>query len=229
VLYGLSQTHAFAEESVTARMEQAQDAFFQGNLDLAYTEFQALRETGLPLASYYLALIHRREGKYQDFTRAISLLQQASLENYPPALREVGMAYDRGEGVTEDLLTAMDWYRKADALEKDNTTSVQFFVSQNGSLIEQDIHQQIQRLEQAASQGDTNAPNQLAKLYDRGALVPQDIQKAVHWYRIAAEHGDADSRFMLGYFLCRGIGLPKNTTEANHWLNLSDRKAHCDN
>jgi hypothetical protein len=32
------------------------------------------------------------------------------------------MAYDRGECVTEDLLTAMDWYRKADALEKDNTT-----------------------------------------------------------------------------------------------------------
>jgi TPR repeat protein len=211
---------AYGEESFSKGLEAAKRDFYKGDLDQALVKFQALQAGAEPEVDYFIALIHRREGRYRDFGLALSLLQQASSKDYPPAMRELGMTYERGEGVGADLLTALDWYRKADALERPDSGSIQFFKSQDGILVEQNINQQMQRLKEVAVKGDLDAAFQLAKLYDEGALVALNPEQAVHWYRIAAEAGHGYSRLMLGYFLCRGIGISKNVIEADHWLKL---------
>jgi TPR repeat protein len=186
-----------------------------------------LQHTAGSEAEYYLALIHRRKGKHLDFDLALLLLRQASSDGYSPATRTLGMAYERGEGVTADLLAALDWYRKADALEKPGGTSVKFYASHDGTLAEQTIQHQIQRLKDASADGDQDAAYQLAKLHDEGGLIVQDLEQALHWYSVAAKADHGYSRLMLGYFLCRGIATAKNVDEADHWLELSGRKVSC--
>jgi TPR repeat protein len=218
---------AYAEHATLQELEEAKRIFFEGDLGQALTKFQAIREIPGPEVDYFLALIYRREGEHQDYTQALSLLLKASSKDYPPAMRELGIVYERGEGVDADLLTSLDWYRKADALEKIDVTSVRFYATHEGALVEQDLQQQIQLIKKAAAEGDLDAAYQLAKLYDDGVLVVQNLEQALHWYRIAAETGHGYSQLLLGYFLCRGIGISKNVVEANHWLTSSGRKASC--
>jgi TPR repeat protein len=218
---------AHAEGSSVEGLEAAKLDFYKGDLDQALVKLQALQDKAGPEGDYFLALIHRREGKHRDFDLALSLLRQAASNDYPPAMRELGMAFERGEGVTADLLTALDWYRKADALEKPDGASIDFYASHDSVLVEQTIDQQIQRIKSAAAEGSADAAYQLAQIYDDGALVAQNIEQALHWYRVAAEAGHGYSCLMLGYFLCRGIGTAKNAQEANRWLKLSGRNTSC--
>lgn len=216
-----------AEGSLLEGLEAAKQDFYRGDLDQALVKFQALQHEAGSEADYYLALIHLRKGKHRDIDLALTLLRRASSEEYPPAMRALGTAYERGEGVKADLLKALDWYRKADALEHPGGVAVQFYASHDGTLAEQTVHQQIQRLKSAAADGDLGAAYQLAKLHDVGGLMMRNPEQALHWYRVAAESGHAHSRLMLGYFLCRGIATPRNVDEADHWLELSGRKASC--
>jgi TPR repeat protein len=209
-------------------LESAKSAFYRNELDLAYAKFKTLVQQGHPEAYYYLSLIHRRSGKYYDTRQAFKLLQQAAAKNHPSAMRDLGMAYERGEGVEANMLIAIDWYRQADKFEKIDASLIQFFTSENGELVEQTAQQQIERLKQAASRGDLNATYQLAKLHDTGALIEQDLGEAVRWYTTAAKAGHSYSSLMLGYFLCRGIGVDKNIVEANHWFKQSGRKVTCE-
>jgi TPR repeat protein len=218
---------AHAEGTPAEGLEAAKLDFYKGDLDQARLKLQALQDKAGPEADYFLALIHRREGKYRDFDLALSLLQQASSNDYSPAMRELGMAYERGEGVTADLLKALDWYRKADALEKPDGASIEFYSSHEGVLVEQTMHQQMQRLKSAVADGNGDAAYQLAKIHDEGVLVAQNFEQALYWYRVAAEAGHGYSRLMLGYFLCRGIATPKNIRDANRWFELSDRNVSC--
>lgn len=218
---------AYGEQSLSERLEQAKQAYYLGDLDQAFSELSALQVNGLPEADYYLALIYRRQGKHHSFKSAIPLLQRAASRNHPAAMHEMGMALERGEGITPDLLGALDWYRKANAYEADDHSASQFYKSQDGTLTEQTVRQQIAHLQDAAGNGDHDASYQLAKIYDDGKLVEQDLKQAFHWYRIAAESGHTYSQLMLGYFFCRGIGTPKKPVDANYWFKLSGRKASC--
>jgi TPR repeat protein len=215
-----------ADQSYQKSLEEAKRFFYEGELDRALGKLHGLQNKEKPEVDYLLALIHRQEGIHQDFNLAFMLLEQSSAKGYSPAMRELGMAYERGEGITANLLVALDWYRKADTQEKPST-SIQFFKSNDGALVEQTIDQQIQHLKNAAADGDQSAAYQLAKLYDSGALVTQNLERAFHWYRVAAEAGHDYSCLMMGYFLCRGIGTKEDISEANHWLKLSGRKAIC--
>jgi TPR repeat protein len=217
----------YAEATPAEGLEAAKLDFYKGDLDQALVKLQRLQDKAGPEGDYFLALIHRREGKYRDLGLALSLLQQASSNDYPPAMRELGMAYERGEGVTADLLKALDWYRKADSLEKLDGASIEFYSSHESVLVEQTIHQQMQRLKDAVTDGSGDAAYQLAKIHDEGVLVAQNFEQALYWYRVAAEAGHGYSRLMLGYFLCRGIATPKNIRDANRWFELSDRNVSC--
>ena len=56
----------------------------------------------------------------------------------------------------------------------------------------------VEKIRQAAEQGDVRAQSILGLMYEKGSLVEKDRNLAVKWYRKAAEQGDASAQNSLG-------------------------------
>ena len=66
------------------------------------------------------------------------------------------------------------------------------------SQVRADEKNDISVIKRAAEQGDAEAQNNLASMYDRGEGVSQDYKKAVYWYTKAAEQGIPNAQSILG-------------------------------
>ncbi len=65
-----------------------------------------------------LAAIYRvGEGVEKDTVRAFSLSMKAAEIGNSAALYDVGQAYQKGTGVTKDMIRARYWFERADATE----------------------------------------------------------------------------------------------------------------
>ncbi|MGH7265472.1 MAG: tetratricopeptide repeat protein [Candidatus Rokuibacteriota bacterium] len=67
-------------------------------------------KSGHPLAQFYLGLLSRRAGRYEE---AYAWFRDAATQAYAPALYRLGWAYHAGEGVDRDLSRAADCFRQA--------------------------------------------------------------------------------------------------------------------
>jgi TPR repeat protein len=80
----------------------------------------------------------------------------------------------------------------------------------------------IDRLKQAAEQGDLNAQFDLARRYHAGDGVPKDPAEAFKWMEKAAQHDISpvtltiDAHYYLGLMYETGEGVTKNFTNAFH-------------
>jgi len=67
---------------------------------------------------------------------------------------------------------------------------------------------------QAAENGNPEAQNRLAVMYDEGDGFAKDSAEAVKWFRKAAEQGNADAQNNLALMYVRGDGVAKDPAEA---------------
>ena len=68
-----------------------------------------------------------------------------------------------------------------------------------------------------AEEGDAEAQNYVAEIYERGLGGTPDHKLAAHWYRKAADQGDSRAQLNLGYLYEKGLGVEKSIVTA---LNL---------
>lgn len=68
-----------------------------------------------------------------------------------------------------------------------------------------------------AEEGDAEAQNYVAEIYEKGLGGTPDYQSAVHWYQQAAAQGNSRAKLNLGYLYEKGLGVEKSVTTA---LNL---------
>ena len=80
---------------------------------------------------------------------------------------------------------------------------------------------ELEALETAAEQGDTEAQYKLGALYDYGKGVPEDDAKAVYWYRKAAEQGSVAGQHYLGLMYAKGEGIPEDHVQAYAWFSVA--------
>ncbi len=79
----------------------------------------------------------------------------------------------------------------------------------------------LRLLRSLADQGDTEAQNALAVMYEKGEGVAQDIAAALMWYRKAADQGDAEAQLNLGNLYANGQGVPQDYVMAHMWFDLA--------
>jgi TPR repeat protein len=77
--------------------------------------------------------------------------------------------------------------------------------------------QEMNRLEESATQGDANAQYALGTLYRNGQGVLQDYDQAKAWYEASAMQGNADAQYMLGVLYHYGEGVPSDFVQAREW------------
>jgi TPR repeat protein len=110
----------------------------------------------------------------------------------------LGLMYDKGEGVAEDDAEAVKWFRKA--AEQGHATA-QFnlgLMYHNGSGVPKDDVAAVKWYRKAAEQGHAQAQFDLVVPYALGFGLPKDNAEAITWCRKAAEQGHAKAQAYLG-------------------------------
>ena len=101
----------------------------------------------------------------------------------------LGNMYHDGQGVPQDYVEAVAWYRKA-ADQGDAEAQYNLGVMyENGEGIPQDYAQALTWYRKAADQGNAKRNNNLGVMYENGEGIPQDYAQALTWYRKAADQG----------------------------------------
>jgi TPR repeat protein len=135
-----------------------------------------------------------------DYETAYRLIKPLAEQGLPEAQFNLGLMYDKGQGVPQDYAEAVKWYRKA--AEQGNAKAVKSY-------------------RKAAEQGNAEAQFNLGLMYDKRQGVPQNYAEAAKWYRRAAEQGFAEAQTNLGIMYFTGQGVPKDYVLAHMWFHLA--------
>jgi TPR repeat protein len=129
-----------------------------------------------------------------NYATALRLWRPLAEQGGASAQSNLGVMYERGEGVPQDYAEAVKWYRLA--AEQGNALA-QFnlgIMYRRGQGVPQDYAEAVKWNRLAAEQGDAEAQYNLGVSYHRGEGVPQDYVQAHMWFNLAASRAPASER-----------------------------------
>jgi len=138
----------------------------------------------------------------------------------------LGNVYLNGEGLQENVVEAVKWYRKA---ADQGYVKAQFNLAQAyfiGKGVPKNVAEAVKWYRKAAEQGDANAQYNLALCYNNGEGVPKNIAESVKWYRKAADQGLAEAQYSLGLMYTNGHGVPENAAESVKWFRKAAEQGY---
>ena len=135
----------------------------------------------------------------------------------PIAQYNLGLMYDKGEGVGKNDAEAVKWYRRA-ADQGDATAQNNLGVMyDNGEGVAENDAEAVKWYRRAADQGDASAQNNLGVMYAKGEGVAKSAVEAVKWFRLAADQGLASAQSNLAWMYSYGKGVTQDSAEAVKW------------
>ena len=156
-----------------------------------------------------------------DYPTALRLLQPLAYGGDADAQFYLGLLYANGEGVPQNYLEAVKWFRSA---ADRGVSAAQFnlgILYARGQGVRQDYAEAIKWYRRAADQGDPKAQFNLGSMYDDGRGVSKDYAVAATWYGMAADQGDPKAQFNLGFMYDNGQGVPQDYVQAYKWFTLA--------
>jgi TPR repeat protein len=163
------------------------------------------------LAAYTLGLYyHEHEPKYP--LKAFEWFMVSAKQNHTQAEYYVGLYYQNGKGVEQNIDHAIHWYEKA-AVKKDKNALYHLAMILI-KLPDKDYPTIAKLLEQAANLNHPNAQYNLAVMYHKGDGVEADPKKAFFWYEKASDAGLAIAQYNLGMIFFEGAIVPKDEEKA---------------
>ena len=124
-----------------------------------------------------------------DKEKGIALIRRSAEQGYADAQFNLGLAYYRGEGVSQDYTQAVSWWCKAAEKGYADAQSHLGLCYYKGEGVSQDYTQAVSWYRKAAEQGVAAAQYNLGVCYYKGEGVSQDYVQAVSWWCKAAEQG----------------------------------------
>ena len=199
-----------------------------------YRENKTLAEKGDSIAQVVLGFRYFTGlGVAKDLAEATKWFRKAADQGNVLADRNLGACYANGFGVPKDKTEADKWYNKSvidkfketKALAEQGDVTAQYDVGFDYLFgnpgATRDTVEAVKWIRKSAEQGNMDALNMLAEIYDEGFRVPQDYAESAKWYRKAAEQGDAGAQNNLGVMYRKGEGVPQDYVEAYKWYNLA--------
>lgn len=148
---------------------------------------------------------------------AARLYREAADAGLASAMIALGVAYERGQGVSKDPSEAVNWYRKA----ADNGVSLAMRLLainlQEGIGVAKNVTEATNWFHKAADAGDAIAMTYYGAALEDGLGIAKNITEANNWYRKAADAGDALGMRILGINLQTGLGIAKDERAANSY------------
>ena len=163
-----------------------------------------------------------------NLEEAYRMITLASNEGHADALALMGQFYEEGLGVSGDLQTAADWYKKA--AEKGSAIGQQHLghFYQAGRGVPLDYQKALEWFTKAHEQGNTEATGDLATMYLMGLGVDRDCEKALALSREAAEGGSQFGMYLLGVLYYHGDCVAQDYLEAYSWFKASAELGNID-
>lgn len=175
-------------------MENARNAYYEGDFLLALSIWRPIAEQGDSRAQNNLGIMYRNgEGVVQDFDASRRWLLLAAEQGYARAQFSLGMMYDFGQGVAQNYGEAIRWYLQAAAKGDADAQFNLGALYATGRGVAVSVNDAARFYALAAAQGHANAQNVLARMYVLGEGVTQDKDEALRLFRLAAaqEHTEA--------------------------------------
>lgn len=156
---------------------------------------------------------------------AISLLNVMAQNNYShyieaakkgdaTAQNEIGLCYDKGDGVQQDLVEAFRWYSKAAA---QNYATAQYNVGccyYYGRGVRLDYAEAASWFRRAADQNFLNAQYNMGCCYMNGQGVEQNHAMAFYWFKRASEQDLPIAVYNVGLYYYHGFGVDQDYEKA---------------
>jgi TPR repeat protein len=132
---------------------------------------------------------------FDQHVRAVAQFRELAEKGDADSQYMLGVAYDKGYGVSKDDTEAFKWFRLA--AEQGHANS-QFrvgnmYMSGNGTA--KDDAEAVKWFRKAAEQGLAIAQSRLGMMYAKGQAVPQNYVLADMWLRLASEGNDGAAQF----------------------------------
>ncbi len=199
----------------TPTMDEAIDAFQNGDVDVAYKDFFRIAPEGDATAEFYLAyMMDRGLGTGKDMFSAISWYKKSAEQDYLPAITYMGYIYDSGHGVVKDDKEAFKWYTKAAQMGSADAQNALGTMLRDGRGYKKDSQLASQWFLQAATQGNARAQSNLAAMYYLGHGVKANQDAAIYWYNYAAKQHDVYALDALAAMYRAGQGVDKDPVRA---------------
>lgn len=129
----------------------------------------------------------------------------------------LGILYEQGNAVFQDLSQAERWYRRAaqngDLQAQFNLASIYLY----GRGVEQSYSEAGKWFRQAAEKEMEAAQFMLGFMYAQGYGFPQNYAQAAIWYKMAAEKGNQGAQVQLGWMYAHALGVNQDQALAVHW------------
>jgi TPR repeat protein len=177
---------------------------------------EALRLKLEGLASGQSASIDLKVEESSDGS-TIRSLTMAAKDGDPEAQNNLGVMYQRGQGVVQDYGQAAKWYTLAAeqglVIAQDNLG----LMYAGGHGVAQNYEAAVKWFAEAAEQGYPASQHNLGVLCARGLGTPRDMTRAIEWYTRAAGQGYAAAQYNLGVIYENGQGVPQDYGQAIGW------------
>jgi TPR repeat protein/Zn-dependent protease with chaperone function len=184
-------------------------------------------------------------GTPRDMSKALTLYRRAAATGNAEAAFILGVLYERGEEVEQNLVMAHMWFsiaepasshaqiRKKYLIRKLSRTQIaeaewlaREWLEAYPAAKEAISHTKaeailLETLSARAEGGDSDAMLKLANTNRFGRGTPRDMSKALTWYRRAAAAGNAEAAFILGVLYERGEEVEQNLVMAHMWFSIA--------
>jgi uncharacterized protein len=157
-----------------------------------------------------------------DFFNAEKLLRPLADQGNPKAEYYMGFLYAQGNGVSQSMDKAIDWWKKAAAQNYAPAELNLGMVYESGQGgIEKNPQEAANWYRKAAALGDTQAETSLGDMYVTGRGVAKDPREAAKLYKAAVAKGYAPAFASFGYLYETGAGVPKDPVKAHMYYNVA--------
>ena len=199
------QDHPYAQYALAVNALEEK----QWSTAVFYLEKAASQQYGL--AAFTLGLYYH-EKEPQVPLKAFEWFMVAAKQKHTEAEYYVGLYYQNGKGVAQNIEQAVLWYERA-ALKQDKNALyhlAMILIKQE----EKDYSLIARLLEQAASLDHPHAQYNLAVMYQKGDGVEQNMNKSFFWYEKAAHSNLVIAQYNLGMIYFEGAIVEKDEAKA---------------
>ncbi|MBT0956951.1 sel1 repeat family protein [Alphaproteobacteria bacterium KMM 3653] len=145
------------------------------------------------------------------YATALEVLTPAAEAGNANAQNLLGAAYENGNGVEQNIETAIAWYEKSAAQDFPRALHNLGIIYADGEHgITPDPEKARGLFEKALQQDYSRSYSNLGILYEQGRGVPRDLAKAAELYRQGDAGGDRNSTYNLANFMRQGIEMEEN-------------------
>lgn len=187
----------------------------------SYSSSNSPSSTTTPEANYNLGNKYYAGGGYE---KAVHYYELAANEEHADAQYRLGICFENGHGVQQDLKKAEYWFEKA---VKNGSSTAKVHLSElnnkynkknsqnSNNTSSQEIATMVSNNSSSSSYSRTT---ELNALQGDGYFSIGNYEKAVEYYELAANEGHANAQYRLSICYEQGYGVQKNPNMANEWL-----------